>query len=491
MKRILILCSAIAILFAGIIPVSADNSASNGSVAYKQRDDFVWGVNVHNKSYEAYRQDAEVYIKASAQLGVDIIRINVGASSIEDFDYMDYVVKTCDAYGLKKMFVLSLGAASTEEDMAAITSYYEMVAARYDGKSGYGFVEYIQIGNEDDIPILKNKYPSSAPDGSQFSHYYETDLINLQQKWQAALDGIKNSGSAVQSVINFSYYHYAPLRYAYEHGLKFDIVGVDWYSNNSDINQVLEPMMEFFPEHDIFICETNRWSVKADADPVTGKDIDDVTGGWDTLLEYMEVCYSNPRVKGLIYYELMDNPAYVRGIDSIPEDERLNEKNLYSWWTQEAYFGLMYTADDYSGEIVGPKPIYNTIQGLLGGTNNVIKKAVEYEKPNDFTDDDFNFYDPTESQTSTVTPTPTPTPKPTPAPKDNTSSEEETVSVEDTGFTDSKGDIEIKQIVTTVTNRLFPWLWFIVGSAAVLLIGAGVFVVCYLKPAFVTKLFKK
>lgn len=477
MKRILALVSALVMLFSSVqFSVVADNSASDASVAYKQRDDFTWGVNIHNKGYEAYRQDAEVYIKASAQLGVDTIRMNVSASSVEDFEYLDYVIKTCDAYGLKKMIVLSLDSkAVTEEDMDAITAYYEMVASRYDGKSGNGFIDYIQIGNEEDIPVLNKKWPHSAPNGAEFDHYYETDLINLQQKYQAALDGIKNSGSAVKSVINFSYYHYAPLRYAYEHGMKFDIVGIDWYSHNKDINQILEPTMKYFPNHDIFICETNRWSNTADADPVTGADIADTAGGWDTLLEYMEVCYANPRVKGLIYYELVDNPAYIRALDAIPEEDRLKEENLYSWWTQEAYFGLMYSDPDYSGKIVGPKPIYKTIQKLLGGTDNVKKAVIEYPKPDNFIEDDFNFYDPTVSEPSTVTPTPTPS-----VPEDTTTSESDKQVVD--VVVEGKGDTIVKQVVNTTTVRQFPWLLFGIFAPIILLLGAAAFVIFYIKP---------
>lgn len=334
-----ILKTAAVLLLAAVISLSAVSLPSKAESSYTGREDFVWGINIHNNGYVAYAQDPELYIRASAELGVNIIRINVSYTG-NNFEYIDRVVEHCDRYGLEIMAVLPLADIETDEDAADISAFYEKFVSRYDGTKGKGFINYIQIGNEESIALLRNKYPTSEPDGSKFEHYYEEDLIAYQARYEAALTGLKNADTDIKSVINFSYYHYAPLQYAYENGLEFDIVGIDWYTNMPDISTVLERTEAVLP-HDIIICESNLSNTSE-------TDHEDVSE-WDTLISYMDTCYADERVKGLIYYELMDEPAY--------EDE--------GTYNSESHYGFLYTGD--SGSIAGYKPIYYKIQGLLGG----------------------------------------------------------------------------------------------------------------------------
>ncbi len=318
------------------IPVSA-------SASYTSRSDFLWGVNIHPTSYPDYSLDPELYVKAAAELGVKVLRVNIG-NNMYDFSYTDRIVALCSSYGLKVMACVTLS-----DDLDYNRSYYEALAKRYDGKSGYGYIDYYEIGGEEEVKLLLNKYPVNGPAGDSIDHYYMSDILTLMSKYESAVEGVRNSGTSAETVIDFSHLHYAPLLYMYQNGLDFDVIGIDWYTNMGDINQVLEPVLSKFP-HDVIITETNLWSSE-------NTDFENLSE-YSLLFDFMDKAYSRDRVKGLIFYELMDEPVF-------------ETQNGVSFHT-ESHFGLLYSLSETS---VSPKPIYTYLQSVLGG-GSVIPEPV-------------------------------------------------------------------------------------------------------------------
>lgn len=325
-------------LFSGVfsvvllLSVFAEVLEIKAVATYSDREDFLWGVNIHSSDYIDYNADPEVYVRQAALLGVDAIRVNVGAN-IYNFNYTDRIVALCSSYGIKIIACLSLS-----DQLDYNLSFYETFAKRYNGKNGYGFIDYIEIGGEEEVGLLNKKYPNgSAPNGDSLDHYYISDIIALKNKFESAVDGVKNSGSTAKTVIDFSHLHYAPLLYMYENGLDFDIIGNDWYTNMGDINSVLNPVIEKFP-HDILITETNLWSNSE-------TDFENISE-YNTLFNYMNTCYKNNRVKGFVFYELMDEPIF--------------ENN--GTFSPEAHFGLIYSSGN-------SKAIYTKLQATLQGGN--------------------------------------------------------------------------------------------------------------------------
>lgn len=333
---IVCICLAVSVV---CVPVSA-------STGYTGREDFLWGVNIHPTSYPDYGLDPELYVKASAELGVDTIRVNIGAN-LYDFSYVDRIVALCSSYNLKIIACVALS-----DDLDYNRNYYETLCSRYDGKSGYGFIDYYEIGGEEEIRLLNNKYPNGGgPNGDSMDHYYESDVITLMNKFASAIEGVKNSGTAAKTIIDFSHLHYAPLLYMYQNGLDFDIVGIDWYTNMGSLKQVLNPVLEKFP-HDIMITETNLWSSSE-------TDFTDISE-YDMLFDFMDLAYATDRVKGLLFYELVDEPVF----------ESSGSFNT------ESHFGLLYSLNETS---VTPKPIYTHLQSLLGG-GSVTPEPVLYKE---------------------------------------------------------------------------------------------------------------
>lgn len=92
-------------LCAALLGAAALPAAAAGT-ELTQRSDFIWGVNGHNKGYVAYPESqVEKQIKVAAELGVGIYRFNYNPATLDEIEYLDYVVKLCKAYGDRKSVV--------------------------------------------------------------------------------------------------------------------------------------------------------------------------------------------------------------------------------------------------------------------------------------------------------------------------------------------------------------------------------------------------
>jgi hypothetical protein len=184
------------------------------------------------------------------------------------------------------------------------------------------------------------------------------------------------------------------------------MIGVDWYENMGSFDRVLQPLIENFPDKDIIICETNVWDNDVSYD---SSKIDE----WKWLLDSMELVYKYDQVKGLIFYELLDEPGLADG-------------------GREENFGLMYNTS--KGDIIGPKAIYTEIQKLLGGTTleKIMLKDLAAEEE-------------TEKETETEQET-----KPIPSESETQTSKDENIDNPKGGSTQGRFPIEALLVVTLI-----------------------------------------
>lgn len=315
------------------------------------RDDFMWGVNKHSSQINGQVYGAanlEQQIHLAAELGVGFIRTGVDTNNIS---LTDKTVMLANSYGIKIMLCINLPTGRNVEgngnyDFDSIRTTFRTYAERYNGKNGYGKVDFIQIDNELDNWLME-RY-GVATEGSSINNYNENDLKELSLQMAAAADGIKEADSDVKSVINFAFRHYGMLDYFDQNGVDFDIIGHDWYSDGMQYDvskgktpyQIGDELWERF-EKPIIVCESNIFVDQlVDQDP----------SAWDIVVECMEDCYSRDYVIGYSFYELCDELGRQQ-----PEQE----------FEREAHFGLVYT--DINGVIGEPKPIYNRIRSIIGG----------------------------------------------------------------------------------------------------------------------------
>lgn len=334
---VLALCFSFGLLAPMTAAAAADASVSG-------RSDFVWGVNGHNRGYAAYpEKELEKQLHLAAELGVKMYRFNFNPSTMSDLNYLDKVVKLAEAYGMELMLVMD----GTDGSSEVLKSRFQMVASRYDGRSDHGRIRYIQVFNEVDVALMRETHPNGGEgDGSTERDYRKSSLDAYQKKFQAAIDGIKAGCSDTKAVINFSYRHTYMLEYFKDHGLKWDLIGLDWYSNMGDISGILDVLLSKF-SHDIILCETNYWP--------------EANNGYDANVSYLpnlmkQVYRYNNRIKGLIIYELLDEMRY--------------EKDKGSF-EGESHFGLVHC--DENGNIGAVKPAYTAVQKLLDGRSLPMK----------------------------------------------------------------------------------------------------------------------
>ncbi len=327
MKKLLCLVLLASMLFS-VLPHASASTAS-----YVSRSDFSWGVNGHNRYYASYpEKNLKTQVKLAAELGSKIYRFNYNPVTEEDFAYLDTVLAEVLAYGMDMMLVLD-DAQGTPE---AIAQRIGATAARYTASSPHGFIRYLQVFGEADIPALLDSNPTDVPDGSRPSHYSDAVINDWYGRFQSALGAIRAVNTDSKTVISISYLHYGFLTALKNKGLQWDIIGLDWYADMGAFSRVLTPVKANFTQ-DILITETNiRPSGNNTYAPIST---------WSWLTDGMAAVYAEPRVKGLIFYELMDEPAISDPV--------------------EAYCGLVGGTE--TGDVTARKAIYTYIQEAIGG----------------------------------------------------------------------------------------------------------------------------
>lgn len=381
LKNMVIICIVILLAVSASFITSAE-----GDVPLTSRKDFMWGVNTHTDFYNIYASaNVEEQMHLMAELGVKLLR--TGFSS--NLDWTDKVVRMANKYGIKVMICNGSVTSTIEEyDADVAFSTAKMIANRYNGKKGYGKVDYIQIDNEvDNYLIAKATEAGLNPgDGSNKNLYTKEDVERVCYMFNNYAAGVRAADNDIKIVINSGWLHYGFHDWLEEYKVDYDIIGFDWYTDMSTtfIKRGKRPIeqVEFLHERygkDIIVCETNQWH---------GEEFDENNAtSWDDFIELLNDAYTYPYVLGLCVYELCDE-AYFQAEDGS--------------YNREAHFGLINA--DRHGNMYEPKPIYYRLQKLWGGGKvNRIKYSdilKEFENNNPSEDDPSNNSDSSNAGTS-------------------------------------------------------------------------------------------
>lgn len=430
--------------------------ATNTDVNYKTRDDFYWGINHHHEGFECYPKDyLEQRINLIARAGCDIIRINGYINT--DMTYLDQVVGLCNKYGLKIIMTyipeLNLGLDYIEMSCKSL-------AERYNGKDGRGFVDYIQVWNETDAVLLKDKNGTGAPAGKVFGDYFTipvdgyADLPEYTEYFKAAEKGIHEADSDTKFMINFCYKHWGSILWYLDNGVKIDAIGWDSYGQDKNTKTATDAFKKDCEELytdvvqkyniPVIIAETNTTR-----DLIPDYNATRKIENYEILLNIMGVAYQYNWIKGLIVYELLDEP-------NLPD--------------KEAHWGMV---DCKLGGIIGEvKPIYSKIQQLLGGDDNtpVLDRNVvdlkPYEKLKVDTVDDSQI-----GKNETDLSVPSPIISDITIPDINSADFE--IEDEDSKSMELNPETVIKKMNVTRTTYRFPWLFTVLIGVGILLAAGG------------------
>ena len=292
---------------------------------YPPREGFLFGINGHSLGYDAYPDSTlEQQIKLAAELGSQVYRYNLVPRTQGDLQYLNKVIDYVHAYGMEFILVMD----SSYPDPELVYDHAKFVAEQLDGK-----IKYIQAYGELDVGAMQG---ANGGDGTHISHYVPETLEMVTKSLKAMTDGIRAGSDNIEIMVGIAHVHTAFLEYVIEHGVDFDAIALDWYSNMGPLDSFLETLLTKF-EQDVWLTETNLWD---------GSDIRNENARIEWLTYALDLTYNhpNPRVKGMLIYELLDEPT-------LP--------------LQEAHFGLVYC--DKNGLIEEPKPAYYEIQKLVGG----------------------------------------------------------------------------------------------------------------------------
>ena len=348
-RRITTLFFVIVLIFIETFGINV-NAVSADSVL-TDRSDFLWGVNTKNSSWIAYpKTSLEDQFHHMAELGVKIVRAQTSGALEE----MDATMALAQAYGIKVMLCIGRARLSDEEYNAEYQ--YEMAkmyANRYNGKNGYGKVDYFCIDNELDVylGVIGDNVGVSIGDGTNMNQYVESEVRRVCYQLNNAIAGVRAADTDAKIVINSTWTHYGFHDWLKECNVDYDIYGLDWYTDMAryykNLNKKPLEFADFIYERfgkPVMICESNEWSssLMDEEDP----------SNWDTLVETMEDAYTKSHVIGYILYELYDNQNGKSDADSP------------GGFSRENHFGLMYTD---GSTVIGPKAIYKRLQNIWGG----------------------------------------------------------------------------------------------------------------------------
>lgn len=303
-----------------------------------KRTDFIWGMNVHARGYEAYPEaNIEEHIRLCAELGTKMVRFNVNPLSSSEHAYVDKALLLCEKYGMEMMMCLDgLSMYNTQDEYE---EYHSSLAKRYKGR-----IKYYQLFNEMDVYCmhLSNGEVCTGGDGDTIDQYNIERLQEVTPKLLGSIKGFRKSDPDAKLVVNFAWLHTAIIDYFMDNGAKWDIIGWDWYSDMekaSSITNIFDYLLDRYPSYDIIICECNIWACNKYTEEEQS----------EFMIELINKVYNynSTKIKGMIFYELLDELAF----------ERLKE------YEGEAHFGFVKC--DSSGVVNEPKKAYYTIQNIL------------------------------------------------------------------------------------------------------------------------------
>lgn len=302
------------------------------------RPGFLWGITVHNRGYEAYpEKHLEEHICLCRELGLNLVRFNFNPISDGDYAYLDRVVELCRQNGMQVMLVLD--SVFHLENPDDFEGYHGAIARRYKGK-----IRYYQLFNETDNYCMYKDDGTLYKDdnGKVMDAYNPEHLDQIVPRLLASVRGFRANDPDARLIVNFCWWHTAIIDYYMEHGIQWDIMGWDWYSdaeNKSSIRDVFDYIGEKYPDYDMMIGEgnINAWVPYSEEEQA------------DYVAKFVEAVYTHPspRVIGASLYELLDEPAFERNKD----------------YDGESHYGFVHCSA--AGDIGEPKPVYKRLQVLI------------------------------------------------------------------------------------------------------------------------------
>lgn len=318
------------------------------------------GMNIHREGgvFKAYPfNDIVKNIDACKEMGMDIVRYNETCRKDEGIERARLVAELCHERGMKLMLCVDTSFFRESESLEEIEAEAANLCRNMAAKLGTD-VDYYQIFNEIDIMCMRGTIANiflTPKDGKEKGEYDCALWERSVAAFKGALHGMKEGCPGAKTCINFAWWHTALIYELHELGLRWDITGIDWYSDCEEVSSIetlMNDVLAHIPDTDIMICETNFWMNLHNRYPEERKEAlkkKENRYKWQAewVPEFIDTLIrsDNPHLKGVIFYELLDEPVY---------------ENDCGNYHGESHFGFIEC--DINGQNRIPKPAFYALQ---------------------------------------------------------------------------------------------------------------------------------
>lgn len=326
------------------------------------KTDIKWGMNIHHRGYSSYPQShREANIDACKRLGMNIVRFNQYRTGDDDIAEITRISDLCHSRGMELMLVIDKNFYLDDTMDLSMREEYMREHFKKLSSTLKDRVDYYQLFNEMDVACMNGQIVNIFLPGKDGKEKGEYDCVRFERavaSVKGALKGVKEGYADAKTCINFGWWHTALIYELYRQGCRFDIVGIDWYSDCEEVSSIqllMEDVEKNIPDCNFMICETNLWmnlhkrySEERKQALQKAENRDELQAEW--VPEFMDTVakIDNPKLKGVIFYELLDEPVF---------EEQSGKYN------GESHFGFI--SCDKNGENRKEKPAFYVLQNKI------------------------------------------------------------------------------------------------------------------------------
>jgi len=305
-------------------------------------NNIVYGINGHNRGYEAYPESGlEKQIKLAAGIGAKIYRFNYNPTKEDEFEYLNRVTELCAENGMEVM--LALDALGIPE--RRVYEIHSEIARRFKG-----IIKKYQLFNELDVYCMHTDDGKiyNGEDGMRFDSYNPPRVAECLAKLRESSKAFREIDPDAELIVNFSWWHLVLMDYFVDNGIDYDTIGIDWYhqiEGQNSLSDLLDYVIadKHYEGKNIGICECNIAAWQKYTEEEQSRYLSDIL----TFIEsYRKNRPGGDRLNCFTLYELLDEMAFERGKDYEPE----------------AHFGLVRS--DGKGGGLEPKLAYETVKRI-------------------------------------------------------------------------------------------------------------------------------
>lgn len=314
------------------------------SLGQSTKKTFKYGVCGHPLTQEAYSKNIDLQIKLIKDINSRFYRFDIPIDSTGNpvsISQLNQLIQKLQSNKIKMLPILVFTSGvyklkSSEEAYRKGSNYGKNFARLF--KKHF---DYYEVGNEEDNNII---IPQRA--GNTITDFDTTKAKLMIPYFKGVCEAIKKEDPSAKLVINHGWVHWGFIELLAKYGVKYDILGVHWYSDMGDIykssafGNVINELHKRFNKP-IWLTEFN---IKDGSSLILKKPDDD---WFQRNLSYVR---RTKYVDAVFIYELLDEPAF------------LNKQSLYHNQL-EASFGLFGWEGKYTQ--VKKKPLFSRYQSFI------------------------------------------------------------------------------------------------------------------------------